>query len=283
MIVDVHTHVGLAEHYSERYFEGEERGGISDPGDGGMRTTPVEHWAAMESVGRAIVLGFKTELLGCDVPNDYVAEYVRQHSEKLIGFMCVDPTQDGVVEELERCYHDLGLRGIKLSPVYQGFHPQDERVLPVYEKAERLGLPIMLHQATCYNRIAPLKYANPILFDEVAIQYPDLTIVFAHLGYPWAKETMHLVRKHPHLYTDLSFTCMRPWEFYNALIQFEEWEVLDKVLFGSDFPAVATPRETADTVRRANDVVKGTNMPRIPPEGLESIIHRDSLHLLRLE
>ena len=169
-----------------------------------------------------------------------------------------------------------------MSPVYQGFHPQDERALPIYEKAEQLGLPIMLHQATCYNRQAPLKFANPITFDDIAIRYPDLTLIFAHLGYPWTKETLHVVRKHPHLFTDISFTCSRPWEFYNALIHFQEWRCLDKVLFGSDFPAAATPAETMDMLRKVNEVVAGTNMPRVPLEEIECIIHRDSLRLLGL-
>lgn len=282
MIVDVHTHIGKAEHYGEGYFEGIERGGTPDTEDRGLATTPTEHWEAMQSVDRAMVLGFRTKLLDCDVPNDYVAEYVALHADRLIGFMCIDPTQSGEVEELDRCYYDLGLRGIKMSPVYQGFHPQDERALPIYEKAEQLGLPIMLHQATCYNRQAPLKFANPITFDDIAIRYPDLTLIFAHLGYPWTKETLHVVRKHPHLFTDISFTCSRPWEFYNALIHFQEWRCLDKVLFGSDFPAAATPAETMDMLRKVNEVVAGTNMPRVPLEEIECIIHRDSLRLLGL-
>lgn len=283
MIVDVHTHIGKAEHYGERYFEGEEKGGTKDPKKGGVATEPSEHWKAMESVDKVIVVGFRTELLGCNVPNDYVTDYVRQHSDKLIGFMSVDATQQGVMEELERCYYDLGLKGIKLSPIYQGFHPQDERVLPIYEKAEKLGLPILLHQAACYNRQAPLKYANPIYFDDIAMKYPDLTLIFAHLGYPWIKETMHVVRKHPHLYTDISFICLHPQTFYNALAYYEEWGVLDLILFGSDFPAAATPRDTMERLRKVNEVVAGTNLPKIPSEEIEGIIHRGSLRLLRLK
>lgn len=284
MIVDVHTHIGRPEHFGERFYEGEERGGLdTSSGRAGLAITPAEHWSAMCCVDRAIVLGFKTSLLDCDVPNDYVAAYVRSHPEKLIGFMSVDPTQEGALEELERSYFDLGLRGIKLSPIYQGFHPQDERVLPIYAKAQKLGLPILLHQASCYNREAPLKYADPIFFDEIAIRYPELRLVFAHLGYPWIRETLHVVRKHPHLFTDISFACVRPWSFYNALVYYLEWGVLDKLLFGSDFPAVATPAATIEMLRKVNDVVEGTNLPRIPPEAIENIIHRNSLALLGLE
>jgi predicted TIM-barrel fold metal-dependent hydrolase len=55
-----------------------------------------------------------------------VVQHVALHPDRLIGFMCIDATQSGELEELDRCYCDLGFRGTKLSPVYQGFHPQDE-------------------------------------------------------------------------------------------------------------------------------------------------------------
>jgi len=284
MIVDVHTHIGTPEHFGRSLYEGEERGGVNTSSSGaGLATTPSEHWKAMGSVDRAIVLGFKTNLLDCDVPNDYVAAYVQSHPEKLIGFMSVDPTQEGVLEELERSHCDLGLKGIKLSPIYQGFHPHDQRVLPIYAKAQELGLPILVHQASCYNREAPLKYADPIYFDDIAIRYPRLRLVFAHLGYPWIRETLHVIRKHPHLFADVSFACLRPWSFYNALAYYYEWGVLDKLLLGSDFPAVATPAATMEMLRKVNNIVDGTNLPRIPSEEIEGIIQRDSLALLGLE
>jgi len=282
LIVDVHTHIGELEHYGELFREGEERGATLARSTG-LATTLAAHWEAMRDIDRAIVVGFKTRLLGCDVPNDYVAAYVNQHPEKLIGFMSVDPTQAGAVEEFERCHHDLGLRGIKMSPIYQGFHPHAAEVLPLYEKAQRHGLPILLHQAACYNRVAPLEYAHPLLFDEIAIRFPELTLVFAHLGYPWKEETLHVVRKHPHVFADISFACSRPWTFYNALAYYAEWNVLDKLLFGSDFPAAGTSAGVMRALRSVNDPIEGTRLPRIPDEEIESIIRRDSLQLLRLE
>jgi len=278
MIVDVHTHVGEAEHYGSRFHEGEEHG--ATPADSAMATTLDDHWLTMQSVDYAIVVGFKTQLLDCDVPNDYMAGYVNRHPEKLVGFMSIDPCQPDAVEELERCVRDLGLRGIKMSPVYQGFDPQAKAAHAVYEAAQRHGLPILLHQATCYNRIAPLRFARPLNFDEIATCYPDLTLIFAHLGYPWEQETLHVVRKHPHLFTDISFACSRPWTFYNTLVYYAEWGVLDKLLFGSDYPAAATPEETMRMLRSVNDLVDGTGLPRIPSEEIEAIIHRDSLRLL---
>ena len=69
----------------------------------------------------------------------------------------------------------------------------------------------------------------------------------------------------------------------DALAYYEEWGLLDLILFGSDFPAAATPKDTMERLRKVNEVVAGTNLPKIPSEEIEGIIHRDSLRLLRLK
>ena len=282
MIVDVHTHIGTADFYGDRYREGQERGAKSAQ-KAGLATTPTDHWEAMKAVDKAIVVGFRTELLDCAVPNDYVADYVGAHPEKLMGFMSVDPHDAQSLAEIERCCDDLGLRGIKMSPVYQGFHPLDEMALRIYNLAQDRRLPILLHQAACFNRIAPLRYGLPLYLDEVAIRFPTLTLLIAHLGYPWKAETLHVIRKHPHLFADISFACSRPWTFYNALTYYAEWNALDKLMFGSDFPAAGTPVESMAMLRSVNDVVEGTGLPRIPEREIEAIIQRNSLELLGLE
>jgi len=116
----------------------------------------------------------------------------------------------------------------------------------------------------------------------VAILHPELRIVMAHMGHPWQADTIVVVRKHPHVYADVSALFYRPWSAYNALRLATEWNVLDKLLFGSDFP-IATAGETMAGLRSVNDVVAGTGLPRVPEDALEDVIHRDSLTLLGLE
>jgi predicted TIM-barrel fold metal-dependent hydrolase len=239
----------------------------------------AEFQAAMAPVDRLILLGIAR---GPDTPNDDIARWAGMWPEAIIPFCSVDPNHPGALAELERAVADLGMRGIKLSPHYQNFAPMDPRACAIYAKAERLGLPIAFHQATSARREAPLRYAHPMALEEVALAFPDLRMVVAHFGHPWQPDTIALIRKHPNVYTDISAQFYRPWQFYNALALCMEYAQLGKVLFGTDFP-VTTPQESLDAFRGVNDIVEGTNLPRIPGEEIEAIIRRDALALLGLE
>lgn len=213
--------------------------------------------------------------------NDATATFVRAHPDRLIGFMSLHPQAPGCLEELERCRTDLGLKGVKLGANYQIFDPFDPRALAIYAEAERYGLPLMLHQGTSPVREAPIRYADPLLIDEIAIRYPDLKIIMAHLGHPWQVNTCVVVRKHPNVYCDLSANFYRPYSFWEQMVKASEWGVLDKILFGTDYP-VTMVQETIDHLRRVNDIVEGTPLPKVDPEAIEAIIHCDALALLGL-
>ncbi len=131
-------------------------------------------------------------------------------------------------------------------------------------------------------QFADLDYAHPRHLDRVAMTFPKLKIILAHMAHPWQIDCFVVIRKHPNLYADISANFYRPWSYYNALRHATEWGVLHKLLFGSDFP-IATPQETMDALWRVNDVIDGTNLPRVPEEELEKILHRDSLGLLGLD
>jgi uncharacterized protein len=214
--------------------------------------------------------------------NDAVAAFVAAAPTRRIGFLSVHPEVPGAEDELERARTDLGLKGIKLGPNYQVFDPLGPAALRIYELAERHGLPILFHQGASPVREAPLRYAHPLLMDEIAIRFPELRVVMAHMGHPWQRETIVTIRKHPHLYADVSATFYRPWSFYEGMRLATEWNVLDKLLFGSDFP-IATPAETAAGLRAVNAPIAGTALPPVPLEAMEAIIERDPLPLLGLE
>ena len=98
--------------------------------------------------------------------------------------MSVNPSKPDVWEEVERA-RELGLVGVKLGANYQNFDPLEPRALAIYERAQSYGLPIMFHQGTSPVRDAPIKLSHPLLMDEIAIRYPDLKIIMAHVGHPW--------------------------------------------------------------------------------------------------
>jgi len=120
---------------------------------------------AMEPVDKAIIFGIKGRLAGVYVPNEYVAEFANRAPDKLIGWMSLDPNDADFMEDFEKSHRDLGLRGIKLGPVYSGFDPNDRHLDDLYGKAQELGLPILFHTGMVPYRFGPLRWSRPVLFD----------------------------------------------------------------------------------------------------------------------
>ncbi len=279
MVVDCHTHVWLADSQLTEEFCREAQLMRAEPVD--MTCSPEQHWADMAGVDKVIVLAFESVHLGLSVGNDFVAGYCRQHPEKLFGFASVDPHWADPVAEIERARQDLGMVGLKMMPVYQGIHPMDERCIKIWAAAERLGMPVLFHQGTTFPRRAPLKYAHPEQLEEVALAFPDLKFWIAHWGHPWQEETIVLIRKQPNAYTDLSALWYRPWQYYNILRLAQEYDVLHKCFFGTDYP-VATAEETIAQTRKVNDMLEGTNLPRIDMDQIEAIFERDPFDVLEI-
>ena len=202
MIVDIHTHVGeYPGHISETFAE-QARAAWADVVLGG--TLDEHHANALDGVDRAVVLAFDAPAAGFVVPNDYVASYVARDPARLLGFGSVDPSSPTALDELERMKSDLGLVGCKLGPIYQNVDPLGPEFLRVCEALERLELPMLIHQGTTFARSGSLSLARPILLDEIALRYPELRIVIAHMGHPWFDETIAVIRRHPHVYADVS-------------------------------------------------------------------------------
>ena len=280
MIVDIHTHVGtVPEHIDER-FARQAREAWADVRLGG--SLDEHHTGALDGVDRAVVLAFNAPAAGFVVPNDYVADYVARDPERLIGFGSVDPSSAGAIDELERMKDDLGLVGCKLGPIYQGVDPLGTEFLRVCEALERLELPLLIHQGTTFARSGSLLSARPILLDEIALRFPELRIVIAHMGHPWFEEAIAVVRRHPHVYADVSALVSRRWLLYNALVQAVEYGVDRKLLFGTDFPFF-TARETIEGLRSITGDAFGPNLPVVDPDVVEAIIHRPSLELLGID
>ena len=92
-----------------------------------------------------------------------------------------------------------------------------------------IGIPLLIHQGTTFCSDVSLEIANPIQLQPIAIEFPRLVIVIAHLGHPWINETLVLIRKHRNLYADISALYYRPWQFYNALVAAMEYGVLHRL------------------------------------------------------
>jgi predicted TIM-barrel fold metal-dependent hydrolase len=291
MIVDCHTHVWQSPDQlgqvdlGDTHRQAKPRASKFSPAKTGWRTLPAadtdHHLAMAATVDKSFVLGFKSKYLQAEIPNRYVADYVNQHPTKLIGFAGIDPTEPGAIEELKIAKAELKLKGVTISPANQDFHPTDSRAMAVYAEAERLGMPILIHPVGQFTEQSKLEYARPYLFDEVARTFPRLPLIVAQLGQPWVEETIVLLGKHHNVYADISGMLSRTWQAYTALVSAHQHQVMDKLLFGSDFPYTSAA-DCIEALYSINQVAQGTNLPVIPRESLRGIVERDAVGLLGL-
>jgi hypothetical protein len=242
---------------------------------------PEYHWAQSGTVDKSIVLGFKSRYLHAEIPNRFVSDYVRKFPQKLIGFAGIDPTEEGAVDEVHTAKEDLRLVGLTISPANQDFHPADSRAMDVYAAAEQLGMPILFHPSGQFSEKSKLEYGRPYLLDEVARQFPNLRIVIAQMGQPWTEETIVMLAKHANVYADVSGLLSRTWQAYNAMVLAYQHGIIDKLLFGSDFPYTSAT-ECIEALYSINQIAQGTNLPVVPREALRGIVERDTLSLLGL-
>ena len=173
------------------------------------------------------------------------------------------------------------MRGIKLLSMYAGFRPDEARLDPLWRYATEHRLPVLLHTGTTFISQAPLEYTLPRHLDAVAIRFPEVKIIMAHLGHPYEGECIVTARKHPNVYADISALHYRPYQLYQSLMLVQEYGVWDKILFGTDYP-FTTANATIDGLRKLNEMTTGTGLPRLNEQAIETLIHRDSLTLLGL-
>lgn len=187
------------------------------------------------------------------IGNDYVASVVQRYSDQFIGFASVDPWKGKMaVQELERSVKELGLRGLKLHPSAQAFYANDLRFYPLWETCAELDIPVLFHSGqTGLGAGQPggggvkLKYCQPIpYFDDVAADFPSLTIIMAHPAVPWQEEQLSVALHKQNVYIDLSG--WSPKYFRPMLVQYMRSLLKDKVLFGSDYPALMPERWLKD-------------------------------------
>jgi predicted TIM-barrel fold metal-dependent hydrolase len=280
MIIDVHSHAwSYPEHFSDDFRQQARRAKAGVEVDLAVR---FEDYAAMASEPvRTIVFGGKARLSGLWVDDQYVADYVAAHANRLIGFLSVDPTQPGWEDELRFSHQELNLRGIKLMPMYGGFRPDDSRLDPLWRYAQRHHLPVLLHTGTTFLAQAPLECTLPRHLDPVAARFPEVPIIMAHLGHPYEGECVVTARKHPHVYADISALHYRPFQLYHSLMLVQEYGIWDKVLFATDYP-FTTVDATLAGVRGLNNMLAGTALPHLNEGAIERMIYRDTLPLLGL-
>ena len=184
-------------------------------------------------------------------PNDGVLAAAAAHPGTLIPFASVDPLRgQAALDEAERLIR-AGARGFKLHPPLMEFEPNDRRVYPFYELVQAARLPVIFHAG--HSGIGTgqrggggvrLKYGNPMLIDDVAVDFPDLPIVMAHPAFPWQDEQISVCLHKPLVHIDLSG--WSPKYFSPTLVRYADTLLREKVMFGSDYPLITPDRWLRD-------------------------------------
>jgi hypothetical protein len=211
-------------------------------------TKPVKPEHLLGDMDRAgvkygVVFAESTPQVTGIVSNEFVSNFCSK-SDRLIPFASVNPNiSPDPVRDLEYCIKELGMRGLKLLPSYMYFYPNEKRIYPLYEKAVELKIPIIFHTGTSVFKNVRQKFADPIYLDDVAVDFPELTIIMAHAGRGlWYNSAAMLARIHENVYLEISGLPAK-----KLLDYFPNLESLaEKVIFGSDWPGCRLERLIED-------------------------------------
>jgi predicted TIM-barrel fold metal-dependent hydrolase len=185
-------------------------------------------------VSKGVVVGRLSGALG-SVPNEDVEAIVRQYPDRFIGAASIDPTSrvaacKSITESVQR--------GFKLVNIEPGSYPvplyaDDRKLYPIYAHCEDLGVPVILMVGGTAG--PDLSYSDPIRTDRVLADFPNLSVVVAHGGWPWVTQILHVAFRRPNLYLspDMYFSRMPGWEEY---VKAADGFLAERMLYASSFP-----------------------------------------------
>ncbi len=184
--------------------------------------------------------------------NEEIAEAAEEHADVLVPFASVDPARGAAgIRAARRLVEQHGVRGFKFHPSIQAFEPNDRRVYPLWEELESLGVPALFHTGQTGigaglpgGRGIKLRYSDPMLLDDVAADFPGLTIIMAHPSVPWQDAAIAVAQHKANVYIDLSG--WSPKYFPPQLVKAANGLLKRKVLFGSDYPLLTPERWLRD-------------------------------------
>jgi predicted TIM-barrel fold metal-dependent hydrolase len=247
-IIDFHLHAGLYHELHPWVIEWmkteleDPQSFVSDV----LTRERIVSYLADNGVDYAVALAELSPITTGVLSNEGVAELCRG-IDRLIPFCNINPfLVADLAGQLERYVTEMGFRGMKLYPTYQHFYANESRLYPLYAKAEELQIPVMIHTGSSIFRGARLKYGDPLYMDDVAVDFPDLTLLMVHSGRGfWYDRAYFLAKLHANLYMEISG--LPPQKL---LVYFPELEqVADKVVFGSDWPGMPHIKRNIETIR----------------------------------
>ena len=189
------------------------------------------------------------------ISNEEIAEAARDNSDIMIAFASIDPHKGKFgAREARRMVEEYGVKGFKFHPPMQDFHPYDRMAWPLYEVIAEYGLPAIFH--TGHSGMGTgmkggggvrLKWGQPMLVDDVAVDFPDMKIILAHPSWPWTDESLSMALHKENVFIDLSG--WSPRYFPRQVIHYANTQLRRKMLFGSDFLLIKPDKWIEEAVK----------------------------------
>ena len=253
--IDVHVHVEQDEHghfsldqelldASAKYFKsGEDRAPLL--------AVIAERYRSLNMAAVVFTVDATTATGHAAISSAEVADAAREFSDVLIPFGSVDPHSASALETARGLVEDHGVRGFKFHPSLQDFRPNAPEYYRLYELLESLDVPVIFHTGQTGigaglpgGRGIKLALSDPLLLDEVAADFPGLTLILAHAGMPWYENAMAIATHKSNVFIDLSG--WSPKYFPAGLLRAASSYLREKFLFGSDFPVITPERWLRD-------------------------------------
>lgn len=300
MIINTHTHMmrfnvdfprELGEFYASM-FEGQNCWHTGEPWKPEDFCVPPEKLIAdMDDAGidKAVVLGVGYVTWGAHDPGfaDYAQEMVSQYPNRLIGFYTADPI--GGVKEVnlfQEAVHNKGMRGLKMLPSYNYVPLNDRRIWPLYEAAEGMGVPLLVHTGwSLLPKGKMLAYDHPLYLEDVMEDFPELKLIIGHTGFHWADEVIHFMHKFPHIYSDFAAWAETAplWRVAQVWSWAKKLGVMRRFLWGTDYPymSFATGQEL---FRKVADYTQRHELePNVTQDDIDSFFGGAAAELLGFE
>ncbi len=221
-----------------------------------------------EGVEYAVILPERAPHITCDVTTEEVLEFCRG-TKRLVPFSNININISSCpYRELEE-HIDKGVKGLKVHPVHERFSPLDKRCYPLYYICEKRGIPVMFHTGSSIFPGASNRFGDPKLIDEIASDFPDLTIVMSHGGRGfWYKDAQFVVRIRKNVYIDVSG--LPPHKLLDYFLELERLK--DKFVFGTDWPG-ASMRKSIEAIMSLS----------ISSSAKEAILRKNAEKILKLD
>jgi len=236
-VIDFHMHIGWSDTWTPwvtQFFRENNPNYFQRFADG-ITPEKVIAFFASQGVDYMVMLAENAPMASGVIPNDFVAQFCTGHKELIpFGTLCFDGDIP-YAEQVRYAVEEQGMKGFKFLPSYQHFYPNDPAMYPFYDYVQSRNLPVMFHTGISIFKGTRIKYADPLLLDDIAEDFPELTILMEHGGRSfWYSQAAWLITRHRNLHIGVAGIPIRNLPKYFPHLE----RYADRFVFGSDWPAM---------------------------------------------